>query len=174
MARLGALRQLRFKLETQSGNERETAIQELQRIFHDDPTFAYAELLAARHRIWKAEADVLPSFAAGFEDALATEDREKLEKLAIRQPRLEALILVARAVFGDGEAAQKVDLWLREPRETNKEPVIAGLHSALRPVLRVIEGGRSINDAFGKMRETIISALHDANEAIHGEALLAA
>jgi tetratricopeptide (TPR) repeat protein len=172
--RLGTMRRLRFQLEFSPGSGKEHALRELRQILREDPTFAYAELLAARHRIWKAKADVLPSFAAAFEDALATEDRENLEKLAMRQPRLEALIVVARALFGDTEAEQKVELWLRETKTAEQEPAVAGLHSALRPILRVIEGGRSIKDALSEKRETIISALHDANEAALGEILLAA
>jgi Flp pilus assembly protein TadD len=174
VARLGAMRRLRFQLECGPGNEREVATQELRRILREDPTFAYAELLAARHRIWEANSDVLPSFAAAFEDALATEDREKLEKLVARQPRLEALILVARSVLGDSEAATKVELWLRAPQTVDKEPAIAGLRLGLRPVLKVIEGGRSAVNAIAEMRETVVRALHDANEATLGEALLAA
>jgi tetratricopeptide (TPR) repeat protein len=172
--RFGTMRQLRFQLEFGSENDRESALQELRKALRDDPTFSYAELLAARHRIWEADVDVLPSFAAAFENALATEDREKLERLAIRQPRLEMLILMARAVLGDAEAARKIERWLREPEVTDGEQAIAGLHSALRPLLRVVEGGRSIKDALSEVRETVIGALHDANEAALGEALLAA
>jgi hypothetical protein len=168
------VRRLRFQLELGPQNERESALRDLRQILREDPTFAYAELLAAHHRIWEAQAEVLPSFAVAFEDALATEDREKLEKLALRQPRLEALILFARAVLGDTEAKQKFELWLRASQITDKEPAIAGLHSALRPMLRVIEGGRSIDDAFSEGHGIVIRALHDANEAVLGEALLAA
>ncbi len=174
VTRLGTMRRLRFTLEFAPKDERKRALQELRQILSEDPTFAYAELLAARHRIWEARADVLPSFAAAFEDALATEDREKLEKLASRQPKLEALILVAQALLGDGNAQQKVELWLREAQIADEEPAITGLHSALRPVLRIIEGGHPLNEAFVETRETIVSALHDANEALLGETLLAA
>lgn len=51
---------------------------------------------------------------------------------------------------------------------------IAGLHSALGPVLRLIEGGRSPKEAFFDVRDKVVSALHDANEAALGEPLLAA
>ena len=172
--RLGAMRQLRFQLEFAPGDEQQKALEELKQILHEDPTFAYAELLAARHRIWEAQADVLPSFAAAFEDALETEDREKLQRLAARQPRLEALILVAQALFGDAGAQRKVELWLRDTQIADEEPAITGLHSALRPVLRVIEGGRSLKEALAEARDTVVSALHDANEAALGELLLAA
>jgi tetratricopeptide (TPR) repeat protein len=172
--RLGAMRRLRFQLEFAPDDEQQKALEELKRILREDPTFAYAELLAARHRIWEARAEVLPSVAAAFEDALETEDREKLERLAARQPRLEALILVARALFGDAEAQRKVELWLRDTHIADKEPAIVGLHSALRPVLRVIEGGLSPKEAFIEVRNSVVNALHDANEATLGEPLLAA
>ena len=120
IARLGNMRRLQFSLEFGSENERKNALEALRETLREDPTFAYAELLAARHRIWEASADVLPSFAAAFEDALLTEDREKLKKLEMRQPRLEALILVARALYGDTQAEQKVGLWLSEPEISAK------------------------------------------------------
>jgi tetratricopeptide (TPR) repeat protein len=172
--RFGAMRRLRFQLEFAPENEQQKALEELKRILREDPTFAYAELLAARHRIWESRADVLPSVAAAFEDALATEDHDKLERLAARQPRLEALILVARASFGDAEAQRKVELWLRDTGIADEDPAITGLHSALRPVLHAIEGGRSPKEAFIELRDNVITALHDANEATLGELLLAA
>jgi len=171
---LGAMRQLRFRLESKPIEGREKALEELKRVLREDPTFAYAELLAARHRIWKLNADTLPSFAAAFEYALATEDGEKLEQLSRRQPRLEALILVARALLGDAEAQGKVEVWLREPEIADKEPSILGLHSALRPLLHVIEDGLSVKDALLETHETVLSVLHDANEASIGGATLAA
>jgi hypothetical protein len=174
VARLGNMRRLRFQLEFALKDERAKALEELKQILREDPTFAYAELLAARHRLWQARADTLPPFAAAFEDALATDDRAKLEQLVARQPRLEALILVAQAMLGDTEAQRKVELWLREPEIAGREPAIAGLRSALRSVLRVIEGGRSLKDALVEERERVVSALHDANEATVGETLLAA
>lgn len=175
VARLGNLRRLRFELEFAADDRhRETSLQELRRILREDPTFAYAELLAARHQIWTAKADLLPSFAASFEDALATEDRDKLEKLALQQPRLEALIHVAQALLGDVKAQEQVARWLRDAEASKSDRAVSGLRDALRPVLRVIEGGLSIKDAFAEKRETIISALHDANEATLGDLLQAA
>lgn len=175
VARLGKLRRLRFELEfAADDSHRQTARQELSQILRDDPTFAYAELLAARHNSWAANPDLLPSFAASFEDALATEDRDKLEKLALQQPRLEALIRVAQALFGDAKAQEQVARWLRDTEVSKDDRAIFGLHAALRPVLRVIEGGLSIKDALAEKRGTIISALYDANEAALGDLLQAA
>jgi tetratricopeptide (TPR) repeat protein len=174
VVRLGTMRRLRFQLESASGSQQQKALEGLKQILREDPTFAYAELLAARHRIWEAKADVLPSFAAAFEDALANEDREKLKQLATRQPRLEAIVLVAQALLGDADAQRKVDVWLREPQITETEPVIVGLHSALRPLLREVEGGLSLKDALIDERKKVFGALHDANEAALSESLLAA
>jgi len=72
------------------------------------------------------------------------------------------------------EAAQRVELWLRNSHAIDKEPAIDGLRTALRPILHVIEGGRTIKDAINETRETVIGALHDANEAALGETFLAA
>lgn len=172
--RRGTVRRLRFWMGSAVQATHEDALRELRRILHEDPTFAYAELLAARHRIWEAESDVLPAFASSFEYALATEDREKLEELAQRQPRLEALILVARAVLGDAEAAQMVEAWLRDQQASNEEPAGAALRAGLRPIFKLIEGGRSAKDTFVEKRETVIRALYDANEVTLGDLLLAA
>jgi len=110
----GNLRRLSFRLSRNNDNMSNETLNELQRIFQENPKFAYAKLLAVRHRIWAIQTDTLPSFAAAFEDALATEDRKKLEILAARQPRLEVLILVAQALLGDADAQQKVEQWLRQ------------------------------------------------------------
>lgn len=174
VARRGTMRRLRFQLEVAPENNHKAAVEDLKRIFREDPTFAYAELLAARHRLWTPDSEILPSFAAAFEEALTNEDQETLEKLAIRQPRLEALILVARALLGDEEAAKKVEEWLHADEATDSERAVAELHSALRPVLRLIEGGRSTSEAFNEMQDTIIGVLHDANEAALGENFLVA
>jgi tetratricopeptide (TPR) repeat protein len=174
VVRLGALRRLRFQLEFAPEGKRELAVEELKQVLREDPTFAYGELLAARHRLWDSNNDILRPFAVAFEEALGTEDRGKLERLAMRQPRLEALILVAQALIGDADAQRKVEAWLRDPQPTEKEPAIAGLHSALHPVLRVIEGGRSLREAFIDESDLVVSALHDANEAALGEIILAA
>ncbi|NVO13488.1 MAG: tetratricopeptide repeat protein [Rhodoplanes sp.] len=174
VARLGTIRRLRFELESVPVEDRKSALDELAQILREDPTFAYAELLAARHRIWEAEPGTLPPFAAAFEDALAAEDRERLEKLAARQPKLRALILVAQTLLGDAAAAQEIERWLGDSEAADLEPAIAGLRSALRPALRLVEDGRSLTDVFSEIRPVVVRALHDSNEATLGDALLAA
>jgi hypothetical protein len=89
-------------------------------------------------------------------------------------PRLEALIFVARAVLGDEEAASWVEGWLRKGPERSEEPAVTALRTLMRPVLRVIEGGKSAAVAIAERRADVVHALHDANEATLGDALLAA
>ena len=152
---------------------RQAARTEIERWLKEDPTFAYAELLAARQRIWSTETSTLPLIAVAFEDALAAGDRQRLERLAERMSRLEALIIVACAVLGDVEAANEVEQWLRAAPERDEEPAVATLRTLMRPVLRVIEGGKSAAQAIAEKRAGIVHALHDANEATLGDALLA-
>jgi hypothetical protein len=172
--RLGAMRRLRFRLEHGAEEVRQAALGEVRRVLKEDPIFAYAEVLAARHHIWRAEANTLPPFAAAFEQALASADRAKLQELATRQPRLEALVLVAQAALGDAEAAAKIEEWLRVPDGGKTEPALLGLRARLQPVLRLIDGGQTAADSISAMRGTIIAALHDANESLLGEIILAA
>jgi len=160
--RSGKMRRLRFRLETQTVS---VALSELRQIFEQDPTFAYAQLLAARQGIWRADSTALPTFAAAFEDALRTEDREKLEQLAQSQPRLDALILVARAVLGDAEAAKRIEDWLHTQPATEERGAVAVLRAGLGPVLFLIDNGSEAPDAFRAARETVLTVLHDANEA---------
>ncbi len=170
----GRARRLRFRLESTNEELRSVARAEVERLLKDEPAFAYAELLAARELIWDAEASALPPVAVAFEAALASEDRQRLEALAKRVPRLEALIFVARAVLGDEEAAAWVEHWLRGGPERSEEPAVTALRTLMRPVLRVIEGGKSAAAAIAECRTTVVHALHDANEATLGDALLAA
>ena len=174
ISRRGAVRRLRFRISNATLDRRREAIAELDRIFQEDPTFAYAELLAARHGIWQGQSSALPSFAAAFEQALANEDRQTLDQLSQRQPRLEALILVARAVLGDVEATGAAEAWLRAPELDGEEPASRVLRSGLRPILNLIDGGQSALQAFSQMRHTVTSALHDANEAELGDLFVAA
>lgn len=44
----------------------------------------------------------------------------------------------------------------------------------MRPILRVIEGGKPAAQAIAENRTSVTHALHDANEAILGDPFLAA
>jgi tetratricopeptide (TPR) repeat protein len=171
--RRGRIRRLRFNLETGADDAARTdALDELNQILREDPTFAYAELLATRQGVWQAESHGLPSFASGFEDALRTEDREGLERLAELQPRLKALILVGRAVLGDEAAAKEIEAWLQVEHVAD-EPAIRVLQTGLKPVLALIEGGLSAFEAFASRRQEVMAVLHDANEASLDSILIA-
>ena len=166
VVRFGAMRRLRSRLEQGDSEGRQSALEEVRRVLEEDPTFAYAAVLAARHNIWRVESNTLPPFAAAFEHALASEDRRKLEELATRQPRLEALVLVARAVLGDAEAAGKIEEWLRTPDGDKIEHTLTGLRARLQPVLRMIDGGQTAPDSINALRASVIAALHDANQSL--------
>jgi predicted secreted Zn-dependent protease len=174
VARRGALRRISFRIGSQDYNVRDKAIDELKNSLRENPNFSYADLLAARCGLRQAANDTLPTFAAAFEDALASEDREKLEQLARRQPRLQALVLVARAVLGDAEAARMVREWLQATPHSEEEPAISALRIRLTPVFTVIEGGRSVEKAFVESRNIVVGALRDSNEATIGDEFLAA
>jgi tetratricopeptide (TPR) repeat protein len=164
--RSGRMRRLRFRLEAAPDPASASyALAELRLLFREDPTFAYAELLAARQGIRHAESTAVPSVAAAFEEALREEDRAKLEGLAQRQPRLDSLILVARAVLGDESAAHEIEGWLRAEPSADETAVASVLRTGLRPMLQIIDGGRSAPEAFVSHKETIVGVLHDANEA---------
>jgi tetratricopeptide (TPR) repeat protein len=170
----GRARRLRFRLDGPSDELRSAGRAEVESWLKDNPTFAYAELLAVRQHVWDVEDSTLPPMAVAFEAALASEDRERLQALAGRVPRLEALTLAARAVLGDEEAAMSIEGWLRSGPERSEEPAVTALRTLMRPVLRVIDGGKSAAVAIAECHTTVVHALHDANEATLGDALLAA
>lgn len=165
----GALRALRSRLD-----DDENARAELERILTEDPTFAYAQLLAARHKLWSAESGVLPTVAAAFEGALADEDLEQLAALAERAPKLEALILLARALFGDADAAREIAAHLRRDADNRDDRGLQILRTRLRPVLTAIDGGKTAVDAIQDNADCVRQALYDANEAQSAPELMAA
>jgi hypothetical protein len=172
-SRNGRVRRLRFRSESQDPPVRDAALADITTILRDDPTFAYAELLAARHGLWQAEANTLPSFAAAFEQALAEGDRARLEELAKRQPRLEALTLLARAVLGDEQAAWLVDRFLRAEPASEEARSVMVLRQGLQPYLAEPDQ-EPIRDWLTRHRDTALRVLHDANEAGLADRLLAA
>ena len=109
------------------------------------------------------------SFAAAFEAALASGDRATLEDLAQRQPRLEALTLVARALLGDDAAAWLVETWLRTPPSAAEPQAAAALRRGLGPVLRAIDGGRAVVEVIAAQHAQIRATVYDANEAGLGD-----
>jgi tetratricopeptide (TPR) repeat protein len=163
LSNLARMRRLRFRLTHSQGANKDAALNELRETLETDSTFAYAQLLAVRQRIWKKDSDTLPSFPAAFELALQDEDAVALARLAKQCPRLEALTLVARAIFGDADAARLVRPTLDSPGQAK-----AGIEKMLRkrvgPILRVIEGGRLATASLQRLRERAIAEVSEINE----------
>jgi hypothetical protein len=155
---------LRFRAGSSDAATRDAALAEVQAILRDDPSFAYAELLAARHGLWRADSDALPGFAVAFEQALADGDRSRLEDLARRQPRLDALTLVARAVLGDETACWLVRTLLTTPPAPEEARPVAILRASLRPILAAAND-EPMPQRIANHRDAILRRLYDANEA---------
>lgn len=152
----------------------EDAVKELQDVLNSDPTFAYAQILAARHKIWHAEEHALPPVAAAFEEALANGDLGRLEALAEQMPRLQSLILLARAILGDGAAAREVAGRLGELDEFEGDDAAEILRDRFKPVFRLIDGGLKPEDAVMECAEQLRIVIYDANEALSAPELLVA
>lgn len=167
IARMGKLRYLRFRLESclvgRKGALWDAGRAELEQILTEDPTFAYAQILAARQGIWKAKDQSPPPFGAAFETAFASDDRATLQRLAEHWPRLAAITRVAQARLGDPEAAAEIQHWLET--EAPNERSLNGLHRTLRPLLRLVDGGLDFMSALSAERQRVDAALYDANEA---------
>ena len=106
--RLGRARRLRAHLESANDNIRDVALEELKEFIREDPTFAYAQLLAVRQGVWSSTSRVATAFAAAFEEALRIRDIGALRGLGDRAPRLSTLALGARAIFGDTSAVAAI------------------------------------------------------------------
>ena len=122
---------------------------------------------------WEQAATELPSLPAAFEHALSNEDRDALSRIAEQAPRLEALTLLARAIFGDPDAQSQIADWLAY--EEPDEPMAI---ASMRPRLRQIIGDEADREhliaAIPLAREKVVAILRRVNEAMLGEELLAA
>lgn len=162
------LRRLRPRLQ-----EDDSALEELKEILKSDPNFAYAQILAARHRIWHASEQSLPPVAAGFEEALAAEDLETLKALTAQMPRLESLVLLARAILGDSDAANEVAERLRDARDGIDDQAAEILRERFQPVFQLINGGLEAAAAIAKCADKLRIAIYDTNEALSAPELMA-
>ena len=160
------LRRLRF--QATHGHE-QTALERVRAILADNRTFAYAQLLAARHGLWHPDPNTLPSFAVAFEQALRDEDRAKLDDLAQRQPRLHALTLVARALLGDTQAANLVHALSAGPEDKNEARAVTYIRHVLRPLLQ----SAPAPSVFQDNAPFILERLRDAIESTFGDRLAA-
>jgi hypothetical protein len=163
LSRLAQAFRLKFRLAHTRGEMKDAAINELHSILKTDPTFAYAQLLAVRLGLWEKENQTLPSFPAAFELALMKEDVEALSRLAKAYPRLEALTMIARAMFGDKSAAKQVQASVEKAVEA-KSGIEKMLNETVGPILRLIEGGKMSATSLRKSREQVIAKLRDVNE----------
>ena len=127
-----------------------------------------------RHGVLARNVDALPAVAAAFEEALAEEDRDLLEQLARRRPRLRGLILVARALFGDEDAQREIERLLTEPDIAQWRDVSQSVRTTLGPVIGLIQGGQPLASALDERREAVLLAVYDANEAMLGGLPIAA
>lgn len=149
------------------------AVAEVTALLAKEPDFAYAQLLAVRAGVWAGEEAELASVPAAFERALREEDAQIFARLAERAPKLEALTLVARALFGDFDAQDRIADWLAEAARDEPGPV-----ADMRPRLRVILGGAtSVDDVaagLSAQRERVLTVLRRVNEALIDSDLIAA
>jgi len=163
------LRRLRPRLQ-----DHDSAMEELQQILNSDPNLAYAQILAARHKLWHASEQALPPVAAAFEEALAAADLETLKALTARMPRLESLVLLARAILGDIDAANEVAERLRDDGESKDDQAAEILRERFRPVFQLIDGGLDAVVAIAKSAHKLRIAIYDTNEALSAPELIAA
>lgn len=169
LRRSGNLRSLRDHLQSD-----DSAILELAEILKSDPTFAYAQILAARHALWHASDHTLPPVAAAFEEALAREDLESLQALRERMPQLESLILLAKAILGDVVAASEVAERLNSPTAADDQQAILLLRRRFQPVFKLIDSGLEPSDAVTKCADHLRVAIYDTNEAVSAPELMVA
>lgn len=165
----GNLRRFRDRLKTQ-----DAALSELKEILEADPTFAYAQILAARHGLWKAAEQGLPPVAAAFEEALADEDTVRLKALTEQLPRLASLILLARAILGDEAAADEVSKRLLHPDGSEDPREVEILRVRFEPVFKLIDGGLRPIEAIAQSAASLRIAIYDTNEALAAPELMVA
>ena len=153
--------------------DNDAALNEVRNLLQEEPEFAYTQLLAARIAAWEIKSQVLPTFAGAFEDALNKEDRSILEQLTEQAPRLAALTLLARAIFGDVDAQTRITEWL-DSSDRNEIPTLIALKSRVRSALGYQPDRILAPTALVAKKEVILSDLRRANEALLTDTLLAA
>ncbi|MBW4984320.1 hypothetical protein KZZ07_17405 [Mameliella sp. CS4] len=173
VVRLRELASARALGERLMSGQDDLAVAEVRELLAEQPDFAYAQLLAVRAGIWAGEHAELPSVPAAFERALGDEDAEMLSRVTKRAPKLEALTLVARALFGDVDAQNRIADWLDESQTDESSPV-----ADMRPRLRIILGGATGADdvatGLSSQREKVLNVLRRVNEAMIDSDLIAA
>jgi hypothetical protein len=153
--------------------DKDAALNEVQNLLKEEPEFAYAQLLAARIGAWERSSQSLPTFAGAFEDALNKEDRSLLEQLAEQAPRLAALILLARAIFGDIDAQTRITEWLASS-DRSEITTLDALKTRVRSALGDQIDRVRIPTALVANKQVILNDLRRVNEALLTDILLAA
>jgi tetratricopeptide (TPR) repeat protein len=170
--RLGDMRRLRSRAESDDATERDAALADVRRILETDPTFAYAELLATRYGLAINGTGTMPVFAVAFEQALTAQDQTRLGELALQQPRLEALILLAKALLGDANAAWTVAYRLNEEPPKHEARPVAFLRARLMPILGNVDR-KNAASVVAANQNAIRRWLNDAIESTLGEPIAA-
>lgn len=172
VAQEGMLRYVRFLLEANITNPEIDTQAVLRKLLAAKEPPEYARVLAIRHGYWEGTGDSLNSFAAAFELALKEEDVDRLRQLSQQYPRLDALILLARALFGDADAAQHIAAALVKPlRELH--PAVATLRHLL-PGFGISNDDSAILVAVQQQKRRIRAALHNVTDMIVEEQSVAA
>lgn len=168
--RWGGIRSLRFELEHGTLGRRQEAKRKIQDILKNDPTFAYAQILAERHQLWEAESREPTMFVTAFERALRTQSIEILLNLESTCPQWRLLSTAARTLLGDTNAAGLLRSLLKfeSPGTAAAELV----RKAVNPL--VTNQPEKTIESFVAQRSRVLLALLDANESTVGEFRLAA
>jgi tetratricopeptide (TPR) repeat protein len=165
----GKLRALRDNIYADSGSSAK-----IWEIYQHEPSSTYAQMLATRYGLIDPSSGDLPSVAVAFEAALSAEDVARLDALTERAPRLQALILLARALFGDDAAAATIAEMLHDRPVAEGDNVINILYARLRPVMTRIQGGESPGQAVQTEETLVRRAIYDVNEALAAPDVIAA
>lgn len=161
----GELRRLRSWFETDDRNLREKASARLEKILEaDDDVPSYARILGVRYGLWEGLDDELPSFAVAFEEALDAENLGKLRQLEGEIPRLDALILVARALYGDDEVAEYLFEFFKKEPDVQMHPAVKLLNNMFSAEVRPMNDNSELVTWLDSNRQRVLSALRDATE----------
>ncbi|GEM_PF-5275278 len=163
IAEQGQLRRIRFILESNLDAEKIEAEQSLRLALLQDQVPSYARILAIRHGIWEGQGEELPSFALAFESALHRHDLDLLRSLEQQYPRLDALILIARSLFGDTEASEHIKEVLAQP-EKDLHPAIAAFNRLVGTELLAMSDNVLIVSFLKEQTSRVVASLRDSAE----------
>lgn len=156
IVRLGRGRRISLRLGAANDDVRDDALSELHDFLREEPTFAYAQLLAVRQGIWESASTIPLTFPAAFEAALEARDARRLELLGKADPHLEILTRAARAAYGDTEAARSL---IRLAAQDGERPELE------RKVIQMVTIPRENDGGFVfAAPEEIVDALRELNE----------